>query len=231
MCVSGGGSGSEKRDCWDCLSSRTIYLICLTSSRLSCPSYQAWLYGFVMCAATAISCIAFVLSTMPEFTYIPHNCKHPICVPGAPGAVCDQVICFPEPLPYLDKTETITLCLFIFDYLLRVCTVHAVPQRLIYWDGRRINEDTTVRPSPSCWPSLFISLDSSTPLPPSFSLSPHYLLRSGETTTTPLSRGRPKTELLTCCSPHLKISLSPFLVYLFSGESLNPPRQARLFTT
>lgn len=119
-------------------------------------SFYAWLYGFVMCAATAISCIAFVLSTMPEFTYIPHNCKHPICVPGAPGADCDQVICFPEPLPYLDKTETITLCLFIFDYLLRVCTVHAVPQRLIYWDGRRINEDTTRgKPQPSAASKTF----------------------------------------------------------------------------
>ena len=58
----------------------------------------------------------------------------------------------PQPLPYLDKTETITLFIFIFDYLLRVVTVHAVPQRLIYWDGRRINEDHTVRRSPSIPP-------------------------------------------------------------------------------
>jgi hypothetical protein len=56
----------------------------------------------------------------------------------------------------LIQTELVTLILFIFDYLVRLITVHAVPQRLIYWDGRRINEDHSVRPpSPLYLPSLF----------------------------------------------------------------------------
>ncbi|EWM28384.1 expulsion defective family member (exp-2) [Nannochloropsis gaditana] len=114
-------------------------------------SYYAWLYGTVMCTVTGISCIAFVLSTMPRFNYTPSQCSRPICRPSDPGAECDRVICYPRPHHYLIQTELVTLILFIFDYLVRLITVHAVPQRLIYWDGRRINEDHSrgvAQPSP-----------------------------------------------------------------------------------
>ena len=92
----------------------------------------------------------------------------------------------PQPLPYLDKTETITLFLFIFDYLIRVCTVHAVPQRLIYWDGRRINEDHTVgRTSfPLNSPTeLQLLLTTPPSLPPSSAASLNPLLQARPSST------------------------------------------------
>lgn len=32
------------------------------------------------------------------------------------------------------------MVVFVLDYLIRVLTVHAMPQRLIYWSGRRVHE-------------------------------------------------------------------------------------------
>jgi hypothetical protein len=41
------------------------------------------------------------------------------------------------------------MVVFVLDYLLRVLTVHAVPQRLIYWDGRKVHEKAYGDPQPS----------------------------------------------------------------------------------
>jgi len=51
----------------------------------------------------------------------------------------------PQPFPLLGRIEDVTMIVFVFDYLIRIATVHAVPQRLIYWDGRKVHE-RAVRP-------------------------------------------------------------------------------------
>ena len=66
-------------------------------------SYYAWLYGFVMCVITIVSCCAFVLSTMMSFHYQPKHCSNPICTPDTPGAKCVNVVCYPEVCMYVCK--------------------------------------------------------------------------------------------------------------------------------
>jgi hypothetical protein len=84
MCMCDGSVGwlprSAKRQ-----SERVVVCVCGSTARSDLPAAPstphhdmravAWMYGFLLFSATLASCIAFVLSTMPAFTCVPHMCK------------------------------------------------------------------------------------------------------------------------------------------------------------
>jgi hypothetical protein len=153
-----------------------IYHHCTTLHCLSLcvRSPLAKLIAMTMGATIVVSCISFVIGTMPRFEcvqrvggrggthagsessthtyrwfhthphthtptpthphtrrYEPATCLHPACTPG-PDSNCTRVICHPIPKPALHRVEEATIGVFTVEYLMRMLTVHAVPQRLIY---------------------------------------------------------------------------------------------------
>jgi hypothetical protein len=77
-----------------------------------------------------ITCLGFVLSTMPRFQRQPGHCRDPVCLPG-PDSACPESICPPTQIPALFWVEAVTVGIFTIDYVLRLACVHAVPERLI----------------------------------------------------------------------------------------------------
>ncbi|EWM24405.1 potassium voltage-gated channel subfamily d member 2 [Nannochloropsis gaditana] len=77
-----------------------------------------------------ITCLGFVLSTMPRFQRQPGHCPDPVCLPG-PDSACPESICPPTQIPALFWVEAVTVGIFTIDYVLRLACVHAVPERLI----------------------------------------------------------------------------------------------------
>jgi hypothetical protein len=54
-------------------------------------------------------------------------------------------LCRSAQLVGLQRVEAVTVVIFAIDFLLRLGTVAAVPQWLIYWDGQRCHEEFPVR--------------------------------------------------------------------------------------
>lgn len=49
-----------------------------------------------------------------------------------PTSVSSDPLCLrPQPKPVLTRIEDVTVVIFLLDYLLRIATVHAVPERCV----------------------------------------------------------------------------------------------------
>lgn len=83
-----------------------------------------------MGATILVSCFGFALGTTDYFQYRPSNCAYPVCVPG-PNSLCTQVVCKPVQTRPLQVVESVTVAIFSIELLLRLITVHAVPQRCV----------------------------------------------------------------------------------------------------
>mmetsp|Transcript_10839 Transcript_10839/g.27955 ORF Transcript_10839/g.27955 Transcript_10839/m.27955 type:complete len:958 (-) Transcript_10839:150-3023(-) len=76
------------------------------------------LIAIIVIGTIAVSTLAFVMESMPEFRETPADC------------VLDALTledCEPRAFPIFAQIEVVCIAIFTVDYIFRVCTVHAVP--------------------------------------------------------------------------------------------------------
>ena len=100
--------------------------------------FGTWISIFIM-IVIVVSCTCYVVSTMPELKYQPkYDADGKFCREESPltkgkeiqSFHCldeDTCSCEPKPLPFLDGIEMFSIFIFTLDYVIRLCTVFAVP--------------------------------------------------------------------------------------------------------
>lgn len=68
----------------------------------------AQFFALFMGVTVVVSCLAFVLSTIPRFEYQPSTCRNPTCIPG-PDSECTRIICHPIPYWEFFVVEAVTV--------------------------------------------------------------------------------------------------------------------------
>lgn len=133
-----------------------------------------------MIVTILVNAVNVLMGSMPQFSFQPATCPKPVCDPSQPGAVCTKIICPPieKPeimiinavrsvvcvsgrgtdggrqltQPYQSTQPQITVFIFTIDYLVRLCTVHAVPASILLArevaidiDGHLINSTSVLK--------------------------------------------------------------------------------------
>jgi len=92
-------------------------------------SFLATVIGALLMGVILLSTIVYIISTDPSQLYIPSSCSDPACNDD-PNLCPNEMICEPEPKPWLYNVETACVLVFLVDYVFRVASVATIPARM-----------------------------------------------------------------------------------------------------
>jgi hypothetical protein len=72
------------------------------------------------------------MGSMREFMHQPSTCARPVCKPGVLGAECTKTVCAPVESDALLHINSVTTALYTIDYVVRICTAHALPAAVLF---------------------------------------------------------------------------------------------------
>ena len=99
------------------------------------PKLPKLISNFIM-SLIVLGCITYVMESMPMFNTMEDECKDSVLADDIDIKEEQQIIegkaglCVPEPLPFFMLIESVCIYIFTVEYVLRLFTVHTVPEKV-----------------------------------------------------------------------------------------------------